>query len=110
MNSVATLRKTLLLVGASRGLGYAMTEEFLVRGWNVTGTVRGAARTRLHELSDSAPGRIEIETLDITVPDQIQAIRSRLATRMFDMLFVNAGVTNDANETIGEVSTEEFVR
>ena len=26
------------------------------------------------------------------------------------MLFVNAGVTNDPRETIGEVSTEEFVR
>ncbi len=26
------------------------------------------------------------------------------------MLFVNAGVTNDPNETIGEVTTEEFIR
>lgn len=26
------------------------------------------------------------------------------------MLFVNAGVTNNPNETIGEVSTEEFIR
>lgn len=104
------MQNTLLIVGASRGLGYAIAEEFLERGWNVVGTVRGAARTRLHDLSERSPGRIEIQTLDITMPDQIGAIRSRLAARRFDMLFVNAGVTNNPGETIAEVSTEEFVR
>jgi NAD(P)-dependent dehydrogenase (short-subunit alcohol dehydrogenase family) len=108
--SVPTVRKNLLLVGASRGLGYAMAEEFLERDWNVVGTVRGTAATRLHELSQRWPGRLEIETVDITLRDQIGALRSRLAARMFDMLFVNAGVTNDPSETIGEVATEEFVR
>ncbi len=29
---------------------------------------------------------------------------------MFDLLFVNAGVTNDLEETVAETSTEEFVR
>jgi NAD(P)-dependent dehydrogenase (short-subunit alcohol dehydrogenase family) len=110
MASFPPERKTLLLVGASRGLGYAMAEEFLARGWNVIGTVRGAARTRLHQLSEHSPGRIEIETVDITIPDQIHAMRSRLAARTFDMLFVNAGVTNNPDETIGDVATEEFVR
>ena len=110
MSSDPRLRKTVLLVGASRGLGYAMAEELLKRGWNVVGTVRGLARTRLHELSQHSPGRVEIETVDITMPDQIGALRSRLADRTFDMLFVNAGVTNNPNETIGEVATEEFIR
>jgi NAD(P)-dependent dehydrogenase (short-subunit alcohol dehydrogenase family) len=87
-----------------------MAEEFLARDWNVIGTVRGTARTRLHELSERSSGRIGIEIVDITMPDQISAMRSRLAGRVFDMLFVNAGVTNNPDETIGEVATEEFVR
>jgi NAD(P)-dependent dehydrogenase (short-subunit alcohol dehydrogenase family) len=110
MNSDPQLRKTALLVGASRGLGYAIAEEFLKRDWNVVGTVRGPARTQLHELAQRSPGRIEIETVDITMPDQITALRSRIGDRKLDMLFVNAGVTNNPNETIGEVSTEEFIR
>jgi NAD(P)-dependent dehydrogenase (short-subunit alcohol dehydrogenase family) len=110
MNSDLRLGKVVLLVGASRGLGYAMAEEFLKRGWAVVGTVRGHARTRLHDLSRHFPGRIEIETVDITMPDQIAALRSRFAQRKLDMLFVNAGVTNNPKETIGEVSTEEFIR
>lgn len=110
MNQDSELPKTVLLVGASRGLGYAMAEEFLKRGWNVVGTVRGVARTQLHGLAQRYPGRIEIETLDITLPDQIAALRARLADRILDLLYVNAGVTNNPNETIGQVSTEEFIR
>ena len=102
--------KTVLLIGASRGLGLAMVDEFLRQGWNVVGTVRGVTRTKLHELKDAAKERLEIETVDITVPDQVAALRSRLAGRRFDLLFVNAGVTNNPAETIAEVTTEEFVR
>jgi NAD(P)-dependent dehydrogenase (short-subunit alcohol dehydrogenase family) len=102
--------RTILLIGASRGLGHAMAAQFLAKGWNVLGTVRGTGRTLLHALSDAHPGRVAIETLDIREPDQIAALRARLSGRRFDMLFVNAGITNrDPTQTIGEVSTEEFV-
>lgn len=104
-------RKAVLIVGASRGLGYAMAEEYLARGWSVTGTVRGDRRTRLHDLAAKSEGRVRIESLDITAPDQIAALRARLAGRSFDLLFVNAGITNShPEETVAEVSTEEFVR
>lgn len=106
-----TAAPTILLIAASRGLGLAMAEEFLKKGWNVVGTVRGGPRgTKLHTLAERYPGRLEIETLDITAPEQIAALRQRLAGRVFQMLFVNAGVTNDEKETIGDVSTAEFVR
>ena len=88
-----------------------MAAEFLKKGWNVVGTVRGGGtRTLLHDLADAFEGRVEIETLDICEPDQIAALRDRLSGRLFDMLFVNAGTSNNAKETIGEVTTEEFVR
>lgn len=103
---------TILIVAAGRGLGYAMAEEFLAKGWHVIGTIRpGQTRTRLHDLAGTAGGRVEVEALDITVPDQIEALRKRLDGRLLDILFVNAGTTT-ANEHIhvGEVSTEEFTR
>lgn len=102
---------TILLIGASRGLGHAMAAEFLKKGWNVVGTVReGGGRTKLHDLADEFEGRLEIETVDICEPDQVAALRDRLSGRMFDMLFVNAGVTNNPTETIADVTTDEFVR
>lgn len=102
---------TILLVGASRGLGHAMAAEFLKKGWNVVGTVRGCARTKLHDLADAYEGRVEIESLDMTEPDQIAALRDSLSGRRFDILFVNAGTANNnQDETIADVTTDEFVR
>ena len=105
------MNSTILIVGASRGLGHAMAEEFVKKGWNVIGTVRAGARTKLHDLADGHRGRVEIETVDINEPEQVAALRGRLAGRVLDMLFVNAGTTtHDEHVHIGKVSTDEFMR
>ncbi len=101
---------TVLLIGASRGLGYAIAAEYIDRGSQVVATVRSPARTALHELNDIAGGRLEIEHVDINSPGQIRALRDRLGSRRFDLLFVNAGVANRSGETAEDVTTEEFTR
>jgi NAD(P)-dependent dehydrogenase (short-subunit alcohol dehydrogenase family) len=100
---------SVLLIGASRGLGAGLAGEFAKRGWTVVGTVRGEARTQLHDLADQHPGQIAIEPLDITRREQIVALRERIADRRFDMLFVNAGIANrDTNATTAEITPDEF--
>ncbi|MGF6573873.1 NAD(P)-dependent dehydrogenase (short-subunit alcohol dehydrogenase family) [Paraburkholderia sp. GAS333] len=101
-----TQQKTALLIGASRGLGLAMTAEYLKRGWRVIATGRPDSLDKLRQLG----GAFEVETVDITIPAQIADLRTRLADRQIDLLFVNAGVKNADWETIADVSTEEFVR
>jgi NAD(P)-dependent dehydrogenase (short-subunit alcohol dehydrogenase family) len=100
--------KQLLLIGASRGLGFALAEEYVKRGWHVVATERNRTTSKLHDLLGSAKDRLEIETVDINYPDQVAALRARLASRKFDMLFVNPGVGDRA--MIGDVSTDEFIR
>ncbi|HTZ23818.1 MAG TPA: SDR family NAD(P)-dependent oxidoreductase [Streptosporangiaceae bacterium] len=101
---------TILIIGASRGLGHAMAAEFLKKEWNVAGTVRaGAGRTLLHDLADEYPGRLDIEVLDINEPAQLTWLRERLSGRSFEILFVNAGTTRDEQIPIGRVPTEDFV-
>jgi NAD(P)-dependent dehydrogenase (short-subunit alcohol dehydrogenase family) len=103
-------KKTALIIGASRGLGLAMTKKYLKREWRVVATARQNSGQALHELTERSEGQLEVETVDITEVDQIASLRHRLQGRKFDLLFVNAGVANNRYETIGEVSTEEFVR
>jgi NAD(P)-dependent dehydrogenase (short-subunit alcohol dehydrogenase family) len=103
-------QKTVLLIGASRGLGFAMVEEYLRRGWRVIATGREGSVENLRQRPESTRGALEVETVDITIPEQVAALRSRLGDRRLDVLFVNAGVKNDDRETIADVSTEEFVR
>ena len=103
--------RTILLVGASRGLGQAMAVEFVKKDWHVVGTVREGSRTELNDLAQAHPDQVTVGQLDITEPGQIAALRDRLSGRAFDMLFVNAGTANhDQAETIAETSTGEFVR
>ncbi|HED1542536.1 TPA: SDR family NAD(P)-dependent oxidoreductase [Kluyvera cryocrescens] len=104
--------KTLLLIGASRGLGHAMAETFVQRGWKVIGTVRDSAQhTPLHALAGEYPQQVHIEQLDICESPQITALSQRLSGQTIDMLFVNAGTTNrDPSQTIGEISTDEFMQ
>ena len=102
--------QTILLLGASRGLGAEMAGEFATRGWNVVGTVRGLARTRLHDLADLHAGQIAIEQLDITRQDQIAALGERLSGQRFDMLFVNAGlaIRDKHDASMADISPDEF--
>jgi NAD(P)-dependent dehydrogenase (short-subunit alcohol dehydrogenase family) len=96
-----------LIIGASRGLGLGLVQEYLKRGWDVIGTVRGSKPTGLHDVHSE---RLAIEQVDIDEPAQVQALRARLDGRRFDVLFINAGVSNGPTETVRDVSTEEFVR
>ena len=106
----ADIGRSILIVGASRGLGHAMAAEFAERGWAVVGTVR-AAGTPLHGLAAERPLSVEIETLDMTVHDQMLALRDRLSGRRFDVVFINAGIVNRTpSDTMASVSTDEFVR
>jgi NAD(P)-dependent dehydrogenase (short-subunit alcohol dehydrogenase family) len=107
MSSVSE-NATVPLIGASRGLGYAIAEEYIDRGSQVAATVRGTGRTALHELQDTVGGRLEIEHVDIDAPEQVRALRDRLSARRLDLLFVNAGVANHPDETAADVTTEEF--
>jgi len=106
----AVPQKTVLLIGASRGLGFAMAEEYLKRGWRVIATTRATSTDKLRRLAEASAGALEVETLDITFPEQVAALRASLGDRRLDVLFVNAGVANNDREAIGDVSTEEFVR
>jgi NAD(P)-dependent dehydrogenase (short-subunit alcohol dehydrogenase family) len=100
--------RSVLIVGASRGLGYAMAAEFAARDWRVAGTVRSDS-TPLNDLATTRPQTVEVVELDVTDAQQIRALRGHLSGRRFDIVFVNAGVANRRPaDTLAEVSKEEF--
>jgi NAD(P)-dependent dehydrogenase (short-subunit alcohol dehydrogenase family) len=100
--------KTILIIGASRGLGLGLAREYAARGWRVIGTVRGGASdTGLHTLAATTPN-LQIEHIDINIEADIAALHSRLAGERIDLLFVNAGISNGRGETLPATTTEAF--
>jgi len=71
-----TQQSTVLVLGASRGLGFALAKEWLERGWHVIATVRSPS-SELKDLGARFPGSLEIETVDIANADSVKALRDR---------------------------------
>ncbi|UPG84689.1 SDR family NAD(P)-dependent oxidoreductase [Luteibacter aegosomatis] len=103
-----TARKTALIVGASRGLGLALAEEFCTRGWEVIATSRGKA-SGLDELRARHPGKLEHEHVDIDDLDTVRALHARLDKRKLDVLFVNAGIAKANELTPIDVDEADFL-
>jgi NAD(P)-dependent dehydrogenase (short-subunit alcohol dehydrogenase family) len=97
-----------MVVGASRGLGLALAEEWCERGWRVITTVRGRPK-ELETLASRYPGNVEIETVDIAKADTVKALRARLEGRRVDVLFINAGIARAINATPASVDEQDFL-
>jgi NAD(P)-dependent dehydrogenase (short-subunit alcohol dehydrogenase family) len=103
-----TTKKTVLVVGASRGLGFALAEEYCRRGRQVIATSRGQSSS-LKQLQERYPETLEIETVDVVDLGSVKALHSRLEGRKLDVLFVNAGVCKAKELTPVEVKEKDFL-
>ena len=103
-----TGQKTVLIVGASRGLGLALAEEYCTRNHRVIATVRTPS-SALDQLASRFRSSLEIETADITDPASVAALKRRLGDRPIDTLFVNAGICIARENTPVDVCTADFV-
>lgn len=102
--------KTVLLIGASRGLGLGLAGELAQRGWQVIATVRDPARaTALAALAERT-GRIEIEKLDVDDVGQLESLATRLADRPLQMLFVNAGISGPRDQSVADLSRTDVAQ
>ncbi|GAB0117834.1 SDR family NAD(P)-dependent oxidoreductase [Acidisoma sp. 7E03] len=101
-------QKVVLILGASRGLGLALTETFLGRGWQVIATQRTPSRD-LDALAGRYPARLEIETVDIAEAEAVQALHGRLEGRRLDVLFVNAGIARAIEATPQSIDERDFL-
>tara|TARA_R110002167_G_scaffold20976_5_gene76324 strand:+ start:3217 stop:3900 length:684 start_codon:yes stop_codon:yes gene_type:complete len=91
------MTKTILIVGASRGLGLGLVGEHLKRGFDVIATVR---QTEDEPALKALPGaeRLTIRHLDVTSDDDIARLVSGL-TGPLDIAFINAGIAGPKGVT-----------
>lgn len=98
-----------LIVGASRGLGLALVEEYARRGVAVVATVREKQSDALRALTERFP--VTVERVDITDAQQISALAYRLATERFDLLFVVAGISlAPVDEPASDIADDAFTQ
>ncbi|ASP98446.1 SDR family oxidoreductase [Sinorhizobium meliloti] len=85
-----SVHKTVLITGASQGIGAGLVKTFLDKGWNVVGTSRRISDTTTFD----RVGRLELVDGDVSDPDTAERA-TRAAVEQFgsiDALVNNAGV------------------
>ncbi len=99
--------KTVVITGVTRGLGRAMTEEFIRLGHVVFGC--GRSEKGIGELRRRFGKSHRFDRVDVASDEQVQAWAKRLleSRRAPDLLLNNAGVIN-RNAPLWKVSSEEF--
>ena len=100
--------KTIIVTGASAGIGRSVAERFLEDGWQV-----GLIARRAEVLEEMAVGRSNAVILpcDVAVADQVDRAFADFMGKAgrLDVLFNNAGIFTPA-APIDEVPVEDWVR
>jgi NAD(P)-dependent dehydrogenase (short-subunit alcohol dehydrogenase family) len=110
MSTTAT-NGTILLAGASRGLGLGLAGEYLSRGWHVIATARTPGNaTGLAELKAKYPEHLTVETLDVADLESVHALAGRVAATHLDVLFVVAGISGHGAKPVHQVPHAEVAQ
>jgi len=94
------MAKSVLVVGASRGLGEEFVRQYAADGWNVLATMRRPAAAHL-------PAAVTTLALDVCKRDSIKAAVEMLPERL-DRLVICAGALGEKNEHFETPRTEDF--
>jgi NAD(P)-dependent dehydrogenase (short-subunit alcohol dehydrogenase family) len=95
--------KTVLIVGASRGIGREFAHQYKKAGWRVLATARDEASLGALEALGA-----ETFSLDITVPTEIAALGWKLDGERLDAALLVSGVYGPRTDGVETVTAEDF--
>jgi NAD(P)-dependent dehydrogenase (short-subunit alcohol dehydrogenase family) len=100
---------TILITGASRGLGLEFTRQYLAEGWTVIAACRnpGAARG-LQDLEAKSNGALTVVELEVTDGASVKRAAGRLQGRAIDVLVNGAGIYGGGGQKLGSLDYEDW--
>jgi NAD(P)-dependent dehydrogenase (short-subunit alcohol dehydrogenase family) len=96
---------TILITGAARGIGKALCEDALRRGWAVIGSVRDAAAAKALEAEFGS--RFQALVFDVTDADAVAKAAASL-DRPIDVLINNAGIIGPERQSTLDMDFDGF--
>jgi NAD(P)-dependent dehydrogenase (short-subunit alcohol dehydrogenase family) len=85
---MASIKKTVLITGSTRGIGLTFAEHYVRAGWNVIGTAR--ANSKMDKLAALAP--FKVVTMDTSDETTIIEAARQLEGVAIDLLINNVGI------------------
>jgi NAD(P)-dependent dehydrogenase (short-subunit alcohol dehydrogenase family) len=96
---------TVLITGASRGIGLELTRQYAEEGWRVLACCRTPDRA---DALKQLPGDIVIQGLDVDDLRSVQAARQALEGETIDVLLNNAGVIGQRDSRLGNMDYDSW--
>jgi NAD(P)-dependent dehydrogenase (short-subunit alcohol dehydrogenase family) len=102
---------TVLITGASRGLGLEFTRQYLAEGDTVIAAARdpGAAHA-LQQLERDSRGRLTVVELDVADASSVRRAAARLPPSPIDVLINCAGVFGGHGQAIGSIDYDAWMK
>jgi NAD(P)-dependent dehydrogenase (short-subunit alcohol dehydrogenase family) len=105
---------SILLIGASRGLGLGLAGEYVSRGWQVTATARNLDKAEgLTKLASGHKDHLHLEKINVIAKGAGKALAETLDGKTYDVIFVVAGQAGTGrgavHEATAEAAAEDFI-
>ena len=94
---------TVLIIGASRGIGFGLAQEYRAAGWRVIGTARQADDLDKLTAIGAKPLQLDVNNLN-----DCAGLGWLLDDEKIDVAILNAGVIGTRTEKLDTPSAEEF--
>lgn len=95
---------TILILGASRGLGLEFVRQYAAEGWRVLATVRDPSKGRA-----TSEAGAEVYVCDVADPASVRRLAAGLAEVTLDVVLHNAGIYGERQE-FGAVDPDQFLQ
>ena len=100
---------SVLITGASRGIGLEFARQYIQAGWRVYATCRYPERAYdLNQLAVSSSKNIIIHQLDVTNGNHITTLKKLLHQQPLDVLINNAGVLGPKQQNFGNTDVDAW--
>ena len=104
------MAETVLVTGATRGIGLELARQYLQAGWRVHACCRRPEKApELSRLAASADGLLSVHPLDVTNPAQLAALPAVLGSEPLDILINNAGVYGQDDADFGNTDVAAWL-
>jgi len=100
---------SVLITGASRGIGFEFARQYAEAGWQVFATARNPQGSENLTALATAHANVRLEQLDVIDGDSIAALAKRLDGAPIDVLINNAGDTDGfRGQIFGKLAHDRF--
>jgi NAD(P)-dependent dehydrogenase (short-subunit alcohol dehydrogenase family) len=107
---MAAQTDTVLVTGASRGLGLEFARQYAAAGWQVFAACRGPNDAKdLQRVAAESNGRVRILQMDVTDDASVRSAAAELKDEAIDLLINNAGV-GGPGQRLGSLDYEAWMR